>query len=60
MIIKRSKKSKGVLVCPKCFKPYRPAADTISRSGLLGFTGKFKCKWCGYSGPGPIKLVEEK
>ena len=51
------KKKKGTLVCPKCRKPYRPDKTLENVFGIFPFG--FKCKWCGYKGPGPIKLVKE-
>ena len=52
-----SGKEKSVLVCPKCLKPYRPDKTLTNVFGIFPYG--FKCKWCGYSGAGPIKLVKE-
>jgi len=54
---KRDKEEKSVLVCPKCIKPYRPDKTLTNVFGI--FPLGFKCKYCGYSGAGPIKLVKE-
>lgn len=55
---KSSGKEKSILVCPKCLKPYRPDKTLINLFGIFAYG--FKCKYCGYSGAGPIKLVKEK
>ncbi len=55
---KSSGKEKSVLVCPKCLKPYRPDKTLMNMFGIFAYG--FKCKYCGYSGAGPIKLVKEK
>lgn len=52
------KKKKSILVCPNCGKAYRPDKDLVNVFGI--FNVGFKCKYCGYKGAGPIKLVEEK
>lgn len=51
------KKEIWILVCPGCFKPYRPAKTLGNAFGI--FAIGFKCKYCGYAGAGPIKLNEK-
>lgn len=53
----KKKKAKSMLICPGCKKPYRPDKTLENVFGI--FNIGFKCKYCGYKGPGPIKLVEE-
>ncbi|GEM_PF-6606055 len=50
-------KEKSALVCPKCLKPYKPAKTLVNLFGVFNYG--FKCKWCGYEGIGPIKLVKK-
>ena len=54
---KSSGEEKSILVCPKCLKPYRPDRTLTNVFGM--FNLGFKCKYCGYAGAGPIKLVKE-
>lgn len=50
-------KEESILVCPSCMKPYQPDKALTNMFGI--FNVGFKCKHCGYSGAGPIKLVKE-
>jgi len=47
----------SIQICPKCLKPYRPDKSVNNAFGI--FAIGFKCKYCKYEGPGPIKMEEK-